>query len=83
MENYIQCNVYPHFDYHKKLKFYLCVNDMDTTNGCFKVLLNKLDMVNDIRNKNRRNNIFNENHKLYTKTQHIEINELTPLKAKA
>jgi hypothetical protein len=77
-------NVYPHFDNDRKLKFYLCVNDMDTTNGCFKVLPNKLDMVNEIRkNRNKRNNIFNKNHKLYTGTQHIEINELTPLEAKA
>lgn len=77
-------NVYPHFDYDRKLKFYLCVSDMDITNGCFKVLPNKLDMVNEIRNSgNRRNNIFNENHKLYTGTQHIEISELTPLEVKA
>lgn len=77
-------NTYPHFDYDRKLKFYLCVSDMDITNGCFKVLPNKLDMVNEIRNSgNMRNNIFNENHQLYTGTQHIEISELTPLEAKA
>lgn len=77
-------NVYPHFDYDRKLKFYLCVNDMDITNGCFKVLPNSVNMVSEIRNNgNRRNNIFNKNHKLYTGTQHIEISELTPLEAKA
>ena len=77
-------NTYPHFDYDRKLKFYLCVSDMDITNGCFKVLPNKLDMVNEIRNSgNRRNNIFNENHKLYTGMKHIEISELTPLEAQA
>ena len=57
---------------------------MDTTNGCFKVLPNKLDIVNEIRkNGNRRKNIFNKNHELYTGTQHIEVNELIPLNAKA
>ena len=77
-------NVYPHFDYDRKLKFYLCVSDMDTTNGCFKVLPNKLDMVNEMcKSRGRRNNIFNENHKLYNGIQHIEISELTPLQAKA
>ncbi len=77
-------NTYPHFDYDRKLKFYLCVSDMDTTNGCFKVLPNKLDIVNEIRkNGNRRKNIFNKNHELYTGTQHIEVNELIPLNAKA
>lgn len=77
-------NNYPHFDYDRKLKFYLCVNDMDKTNGCFKVLPNKLDIVNQIRDSgNKRNNIFNEKHKLYTGTHHIEISELTPLRAKA
>ena len=77
-------NTYPHFDYDRKLKFYLCISDMDTTNGCFKVLPNKLDIVNEIRNRrNRRNNIFNKNHDLYTGTQHIEISELTPLEAEA
>jgi len=77
-------NVYPHFDYDRKLKFYLCVCDMDITNGCFKVLPNKLDMVNEIRNSgNKRNNIFDENHHLYAGTHHIEISELIPLEAKA
>ena len=77
-------NVYPHFDYDRKLKFYLCINDMDTTNGCFKVLPNSVNMVSEIRNNgNRRNNIFNENHQLYTGRQHIDISELTPLEAKA
>ena len=77
-------NTYPHVDYDRKLKFYLCVSDMDTTNGCFKVLPNKLDMVNEMRkSRGRRNNIFNENHKLYNGIQHIEISELTPLQAKA
>ena len=76
-------NTYPHFDYARHLKFYLCINDMDTTNGCFKVLPNKLDMVAKLRNTgNRRNNIFNKEHNLYTGT-HIEISELTPLEAKA
>lgn len=77
-------NVYPHFDYDRKLKFYLCINDMDTTNGCFKVLPNSVNMVSEIRNNgNRRNNIFNENHQLYTGRQHIDISKLTPLEAKA
>ena len=57
---------------------------MDITYGCFKVLPNKLDMVNEIRNSgNRRNNIFDENHQLYIGTQHIDISELIPLEAKA
>ena len=77
-------NNYPHFDYDRKLKFYLCVNDMDSTNGCFKVLPNELEMVNKMRNNgNRRNNIFNKNHKFYNGIRHIEINELTPLQAKS
>ena len=42
------------------------------------------DMVNEMRkSRGRRNNIFNENHKLYNGIQHIEISELTPLQAKA
>ena len=73
-------NTYPHVDFNRKLKFYLCISDMDSTNGCFKVYPNKLDIVLQLRNK--RNNIFNKNHKLFTGT-HIEINEMTPLIAKA
>jgi len=75
-------NTYPHFDFDRKLKFYLCVSDVDTTNGCFKVFPNKLDMVLQLRNNSKRNNIFNKYHKLFNGI-HIEINEMKPLIAKA
>ena len=36
-ENTNSNNTYPHFDYTRKLKFFLCISDMDSTNVCFKV----------------------------------------------
>ena len=74
-------NTYPHFDYDRKLKFYLCVNDMNKTNGCFKVLPKKMDLVEEKRKINRRNNIFTPDHKLYNGTE-IKIEELIPLECK-
>ena len=40
-------NVYPHFDMTRKFKFYICLNDMDKTNGCFCVNLEKISMLMD------------------------------------
>lgn len=74
-------NTHPHFDYDRKLKFYLCVNDMNKTNGCFKVLPNKMDLVEEKRKINRRNNIFTPDHKFYNGTE-IKIEELIPLECK-
>ena len=74
-------NTHPHFDYDRKLKFYLCVNDMNKTNGCFKVLPKKMDLVEEKRKINRRNNIFTPDHKFYNGTE-IKIEELIPLECK-
>jgi len=71
-------NTYPHFDYDRKLKFYLCVNDMNKTNGCFKVLPNKMNLVEEKRKINRRNNIFTPDHTFYNGTE-IKIEELIPI----
>jgi len=71
-------NTYPHFDYDRKLKFYICVNDMNTTNGCFKALPGKTSLVEEKRKINRRNNIFTLGHKLYNGTE-IKIEELIPI----
>lgn len=75
-------NTYPHFDYDRKLKFYICVNNMDKTNGCFKALPGKIDLVKEKRNINRRKNIFTPGHKLYNGTE-IKLNELIPIECDA
>jgi len=75
-------NTYPHFDYARKLKFYLCVNDMNITNGCFKAFPNKMKLVEEKRKINRRNNIFTPGHKLYNGTE-IKLKELTPIECDA
>jgi len=74
-------NTYPHFDIDRKLKFYFCLNDMNSNNGCFKVFSNSIKMVENIRNKIGKNkNVFNKNHSNYNGI-HIDINELTFLEA--
>ena len=74
-------NTYPHFDFDRKLKFYLCVNDMNKTNGCFKALAGKNSLVEEKRKINRRNNIFTPGHKLYNGTE-IKLEELIPIECK-
>ena len=71
-------NTYPHFDYDRKLKFYICVNDMNISNGCFKALPGKMSLVEEKRKINRRNNIFTLGHKLYNGTE-IKLEELIPI----
>jgi ectoine hydroxylase-related dioxygenase (phytanoyl-CoA dioxygenase family) len=75
-------NTYPHFDYDRKLKFYICLNEMNTTNGCFKALPEKQKLVRKKRSINRRKNIFTKGHNLYNSTN-IEMNELIPIVAEA
>jgi|UniRef100_A0A6C0C0H4 ectoine hydroxylase-related dioxygenase (phytanoyl-CoA dioxygenase family) len=74
-------NTYPHFDYDRKLKFYICVNDMNISNGCFKAFPGQLSLVNEKRKINRRNNIFTPDHKFYNGTE-IKIEELIPIECK-
>lgn len=75
----IECNntnnTYPHFDFDRKLKFYLCVNKMNIENGCFKALPGKIKLVEEKRKINRRKNIFIPGHKFYNGTE-IKMNEL-------
>jgi len=71
-------NTYPHFDYDRKLKFYLCLNDMNLDNGCFKALPNSIKLVEKIRKINRRNNIFTPGHQLYNGIK-IKLEELIPI----
>ena len=78
IENVSSNNTYPHFDYDRKLKFYLCVNEMNKSNGCFKALPNKMNLVEKKRIINRRNNIFTPGHKFYNGTE-IKIEELIPI----
>ena len=76
-------NNYPHFDKDRKLKFYLCINDMNTTNGCFKVLPNSLKIVENILNTiGNKKNIFNKNHNNFNGMS-LEIEKLVPLEANA
>ena len=75
-------NTYPHFDYDRKLKFYLCLNDMNVDNGCFKALPNQMKLVEKKRKLNRRNNIFTPGHKFYNGTE-IKITELIPIECSA
>ena len=77
-ENIDTNNTYPHFDYDRKLKFYLCLNDMNIDNGCFKVLPNSIKLVEQKRNISKRNNIFTPGHKLYNGTE-IKLEELIPI----
>lgn len=78
LENLNTNNTYPHFDFDRKLKFYICVNDMNISNGCFKALPGKMSLVEEKRKINRRNNIFTLGHKLYNGTE-IKIEELIPI----
>ena len=71
-------NVYPHFDYDRYLKFYLCVNDMNLENGCFKILPGKNDLVKEKRKKDKRKNIFTPGHKFYNGTE-IKMEEMIPV----
>ena len=80
-ENLNTNNTFPHFDYDRKLKFYICVNDMNITNGCFKALPEKMSLVNEKRKINRRHNIFTPGHKLYNGTE-IKIDQLIPIECK-
>jgi len=81
LQNVLSNNTYPHFDYDRKLKFYLCVNDMNKSNGCFKALPGKMNLVDTKRKINRRNNIFTPGHRLYNETE-IKIEELIPIECK-
>ncbi len=81
LQNLLSNNTYPHFDYNRKLKFYLCVNDMNKSNGCFKALPGKMKLVDTKRKINRRNNIFTPGHRLYNGTE-IKIEELIPIECK-
>jgi len=81
LQNVLSNNTYPHFDYNRKLKFYLCVNDMNKSNGCFKALPSKMKLVDAKRKINRRNNIFTPGHRLYNGTE-IKIEELIPIECK-
>ena len=58
-------NVFPHFDMTRKFKLYICLNDMDKSNGCFCVNLEKNKYVDGLRRVNKNNNIFTVGHKLY------------------
>jgi len=79
-QNELTNNVNPHFDFDRKLKFYLCVNDMGLENGCFKILPGKNDLVKEKRKINRRKNIFTPGHKLYNGTE-IKMEEMIPVAA--
>jgi len=81
LQNVLSNNTYPHFDYDRKLKFYLCVNDMNKSNGCFKALPGKMKLVDTKRKINRRNNIFTPGHRLYNGTE-IKIEELIHIECK-
>ena len=71
-------NVNPHFDFDRKLKFYLCLNDMGLENGCFKILPGKSHLVTEKRKINRRKNIFTPGHNLYNGTE-IKMEEMIPV----
>ncbi len=76
-------NTYPHFDVDRKLKFYICLNNMNLSNGCFKVLPNSIKMVENIRNTiGKRKNIFNEGHNNFNGIS-LGIEKLVPLEADA
>ena len=76
-------NTYPHFDVERKLKFYICLNKMNLSNGCFKVLPNSIKMVENIRNTiGKRKNIFNEGHNNFNGIS-LGIEKLVPLEADA
>jgi ectoine hydroxylase-related dioxygenase (phytanoyl-CoA dioxygenase family) len=74
-ENVDTNNTYPHFDHNRKLKFYICVNDMGRDNGCFKTLPGSLQLTKDKRKINPRMNIFTPGHRLYNGTE-IKIEDL-------
>lgn len=76
-------NTYPHFDKHRKLKFYLCVNDLDETNGCFKVIPDQLEEVEKLRRTNGPyKNIFDSSHPSFCGKQY-NISDMIPVIAKA
>ena len=81
-ENAETNNTYPHFDYYRQLKFYLCVNDMDKSNGCFKALPNTKKLVEEKRKNNAFLNNFTKGHERYNGTE-IKIEELIPIECKA
>jgi ectoine hydroxylase-related dioxygenase (phytanoyl-CoA dioxygenase family) len=67
-ENKQTNNTFPHYDFTRQLKFYLCVNDINENNGCFKILPNSLSLSNEKRIISKRKNVFNPNHELYNGT---------------
>lgn len=75
-------NVYPHFDYDRKLKFYLCINDLGLDNGCFKILPNSRTISQNKRQSNCRLNQFDTRGKFFNGTI-IEKDELIPIICKA
>lgn len=75
-------NVYPHFDCDRKLKFYLCINDLGLDNGCFKALPNSREISQNKRQNSCRLNHFDPNGKFFNGTI-IEKDKLTPIICKA
>lgn len=75
-------NVYPHYDFIRRLKFYICVTDMTETSGCFHILKDSLNLSKKQRAVNARNNVFFKGHRLYSGT-HIDLDKMTPVTAKA
>jgi hypothetical protein len=75
-------NVFPHFDFDRKLKFYICVNDMNLENGCFKICPERSDLVEGLRKKDRSKNVFSPDHSNFCGIE-IKREEMTPLIANA
>lgn len=75
-------NTYPHYDKDRKLKFYLCLNDMGIENGCFKILPNSIDITNKQREKDISKNVFHPEHTNYNNTT-VRVDDMIPIIAKA
>jgi len=75
-------NVFPHFDFNRKLKYYLCLNKMNLNNGCFKILPNSLKITERYRKNNKRLNVFKKGHKYFSGLE-IKIKDLIPIIAEA
>ena len=75
-------NTFPHFDKSRCFKFYICLNDMNNTNGCFKIVPNSLEKTKILRKKSVDKNVCKRGH-LYYSGEDIEIESMLNVECKA
>ena len=81
-QNMLTNNTYPHFDKNRFLKYYICVNDMNKSNGCFKIVPFSLSKSCEMRKNSITNNIFKKGHKYYSGKE-IEIDSMLDVECNA